>query len=296
VTADGAEVAAVTRAALALAAAHGLAGVEPVLLSGAANVVLHLSPRPLVVRSPASVGLLPDAVERQRREVDLGGWLAGAGAPVVPPAGPGDGLSAGPHEVGGVWLACWRLARPVPPASVPARAVGGLLADLHAAMRGCPLRQPPLAPVDRDLRHLIGVMARRGPAPARDAERLAAVREAVVGPLLDGSATSSWQVLHGDAHPGNLMDLDGRLVWNDLEDTCQGPVEWDLGVLRSTRQADGAEAVRGYGRDPDDPALSPYVAAREVQRVAWRLALAETPAQHREALDGLTALEARPRP
>jgi aminoglycoside/choline kinase family phosphotransferase len=38
-------------------------------------------------------------------------------------------------------------------------------------------------------------------------------------------------------------------VWCDFEDTCRGPLAWDLASLRRTPRLDGAAAVRAPMRE-----------------------------------------------
>lgn len=38
-------------------------------------------------------------------------------------------------------------------------------------------------------------------------------------------------VLHGDAHPGNILRSGGELLWIDLEDVAIGPPEWDMATM-----------------------------------------------------------------
>jgi thiamine kinase-like enzyme len=42
------------------------------------------------------------------------------------------------------------------------------------------------------------------------------------------------QPLHGDANRKNLLKTSKSLVWTDFEDTCHGPVEWDLACFVRT--------------------------------------------------------------
>ncbi|MDX6324722.1 MAG: hypothetical protein QOK15_1076 [Nocardioidaceae bacterium] len=43
-----------------------------------------------------------------------------------------------------------------------------------------------------------------------------------------GSRRHSTQLLHGEPHPGNLLDTSDGLLFIDFETCCQGPVEFDL--------------------------------------------------------------------
>jgi hypothetical protein len=61
-------------------------------------------------------------------------------------------------------------------------------------------------------------------------------------------------------------------LWVDLEDTCRGPLEWDLACLVANARAlrldprPGAAALAAYGRDPADPALGPRRGPRASDR------------------------------
>ncbi len=270
-------------------AGHGLTAVEPRVLSAKANIVVALDGRPstgagLVVRSPSRTDLLAgqrlENPWRIHQEVALARELVARGGPVVPPAGPGDWLEAGPHEVDGLTLTVWRAAAvPTPRDATPARLAQALRA-LHAAARGVPWADqlPHLAPVAGDLESVLSTTSGTGEIAAELQLRLRAAHEAVVAPLLAAAGsdplTAGWQAVHGDAHPGNVLRLDGRLVWNDLEDCCLAPVEWDLATLRSTSADDGAAAVAAYGtlpdgHPPDDVRLAPWVRARALEHALW---------------------------
>jgi hypothetical protein len=52
------------------------------------------------------------------------------------------------------------------------------------------------------------------------------------------------QLLHGEPHPGNVLNTRNGLLFTDLETCCRGPVEFDLAHLPE-------EASRWYpGADP----------------------------------------------
>jgi len=60
------------------------------------------------------------------------------------------------------------------------------------------------------------------------------------------------QALHGDAGGGNLMATDRGWFWHDFEDTCSGPVAWDLAASTSSQYQDGPRILAAY-REPVDP-------------------------------------------
>ncbi|MEV4075647.1 phosphotransferase family protein [Nonomuraea fuscirosea] len=47
------------------------------------------------------------------------------------------------------------------------------------------------------------------------------------------------QVVHGDAHPGNLLATPAGPLWNDFEECMSAPVGWDLACLSRTTRLDG---------------------------------------------------------
>src|SRR5256714_4277226 len=98
------------KAAVAVAAKHGLRSVDPVVLRDAWHVLVHLRPLPLVARvsngRPYPEGPPEDDVIR---ELAVASHAARAGAPVVPPS---DLLDPGPHRHGGHVVAFWQYVRP----------------------------------------------------------------------------------------------------------------------------------------------------------------------------------------
>ena len=50
-------------------------------------------------------------------------------------------------------------------------------------------------------------------------------------------------MLHGDAGGGNLMATDQGWLWHDFEDTCSGPVAWDLAASTASQFQDGQRVL-----------------------------------------------------
>jgi hypothetical protein len=75
------------RAAVSAAAALRVTGVEPVILADGANVIVHLTPSPLVAKVPASTtAIRPGIGAWLAKELDLATFLTAAGAPVMAPS------------------------------------------------------------------------------------------------------------------------------------------------------------------------------------------------------------------
>jgi hypothetical protein len=252
-------------AARAVAEAHGVAVGEPVVLHDGANVVVHLAPAPLVARVSTLTRLLRDGTTSFGREIALAGELAAAGASVVPPA---DLLPPGPHVHDGVVLSFWPYVDTGPAVPTPQEAAAAYV-ELRGHLDGL---APEGRPLDTPLDDLAAFLD-RAPAwdvPAGTLDRLADRLERL-RPRLDGE----FRRLHGDAHPGNLLATPAGWRWTDLEDTCSGPVQWDLVALRTTRRLDGRAALDAIPGAPSDAELAPWLELRRLHLTAWYVVIAQ---------------------
>jgi hypothetical protein len=235
-------------AAVAVAAGHGVRCAEPEVLSDRANALVRLGPAPVVARVATITGLMRrGAYDALCREVAVTGYLAGVGAPVVPPS---DALPPGPHIHDGLTVTFWPYVPHEPGAAPSPERFGALLRELHTALAGYPGGLAYLGTPYDDIAVMLG-----GAVPGLTAEERAATSRAFEK-LRAELGEGPGRPLHGDAHPRNLMSTPGGWLWNDFEDTCAGPVEWDLACMVGTRRLDGRAAVTAYGRDPDDPRIA----------------------------------------
>jgi Phosphotransferase enzyme family len=275
-------VGAAVAAARAVADAHGLRTDDVRVLHDGANVVLDLAPAPVVARVATVTGQVRADVRIPfGREVALAGALTAAGAAVVPPS---DLLPPGPHVHDGSVLSFWRRMALTPDRPTPQDA-GRALAGLHEVLAGLPV--PATPPLDTPLDDLAAFAARGAQWDVADRllealdRRLAALR-----PRLGGAV----RALHGDPHPGNLLATADGWIWGDLEDTCAGPVEWDLACLRSTRRLDGRAALDAFPGAPSDDELAPWLELRRLHAAVWGVVI---DAEHPQfGLQARAALEA----
>jgi Ser/Thr protein kinase RdoA (MazF antagonist) len=150
------------------------------------------------------------------------------------------------------------------PARPTAREAGSALVRLHEVLAGVPV--PPTPALDTPLDDL-AAFAAGGTAwdvPSALLDELAGRLEAL-RPLLSGQVRQ----LHGDPHPGNLLATPAGWLWGDLEDTCAGPLEWDLACLRSTRRLDGRAALDAFPGAPADDELAPWLELRRLHGAVW---------------------------
>jgi hypothetical protein len=278
-------------AAVSLARSHGLSVEEPVVLRDLSNLLVHLRPSPVVARVATTTAAgRAGGRDWLVREVEVAGFLVSRGAPVVPPAGL---PPPGPHVHEGWAITFWRHVDHGP--ALDGAGVGEALKALHEALAPYPGDLPSLDDVLDEAAGLIRRISEglRAGEPERLRRALDKARNAVA------AADLPERPLHGDAHAGNLLRTRSAALWTDLEDTCRGPVEWDLACLVANARvlgldpAPGAAALAAYGRDPADPALDAFVEARALQVAVWTAFMAERHpqlrARARQRLAGLPA-------
>lgn len=231
-------------AAVSLARTYGLRVDDPAVLADGFSLMVHLRPAPVVARVSTWVPKLRAPIaDWLAREVAMTAHLVGLGAPVVAPSRE---VPAGPHEHDGFAISFWTYLEPDPGRTPTMADCAAMLPELHRAMASFPGELPLLAPaaneVPRGLAALDAADDLLSPAERAllidTAERLRPLwmRE-------DGDCVP----LHGDVHPGNLIATRGGLVWIDFEETCRGPVEWDLALLH---WSDPAAVARHFAPDP----------------------------------------------
>jgi Phosphotransferase enzyme family len=238
--------AAAVRAAVTVAARLGVTCAEPLILADGANVIVHLSPSPVVAKVAASTpAVRPDVAVWLQRELDVVLFLCEAGAPVIAPS---PEVPPTVHSDDGHVMSFWTYLKPSGPELPDEDAIGSMLRELHAVLRSYPGTMPVLSP----LGDIPAFLARpRATLSDADAAGIAGAYARLTGELAETS--SAEQVLHGDAGVSNLMQADGGWVWHDFEDTCTGPVAWDLAASTASRRLDGSRVLAAY-RDAVDPA------------------------------------------
>lgn len=297
-------------AAVAVARAQGLPAGDPEVLSSRGNVLVHLRPAPVVARvATLTAWTRAEPFDWLAREVAVAGFAAANGGPAVPPTPLAD---PGPHWSNGLAVSLWSFVPPSPRRPAPAE-FGVALARLHVATAAFPGELPVLAPLRAQISDALAALERdRVLEPAllatlrgRHAEILAELDglSGQEGPQFPGTAQL---VLHGDAHPGNLLWTPDGWLWADLEETCRGPRAFDLAVLvRGQDTADAAAALAAYagvtGEPPPEPGdLAWFGWARALEGAVWVLAMAhQYPARYAERAPAVLAsvlTSARPSP
>ena len=227
--------------AAALARRLGLAFDEAVVLGEGMNVLVHLPPAPLVARV-TRVAHLVRPLSALAGGVGLARHLGGLAV------SPTDLVDPGPHLEDGRYITFWthRTGTEASPSEA-----GAALRAFHEAARSYrgPLRSFDPRPEALQIADLVG---------GEPAEILRDAAHRLRPPALPQ------QPIHGDAHFGNVL---GRGIWQDFDEACRGPREWDLacmihrwavfGVLENEMRA----ALAAYGPHDRDAvaALQPLV-------------------------------------
>jgi len=260
-------------AASTIAAAHGLARDEAIVIYSGSNVVVHLRPAPVIARVMTGTVALHDNPRRWlEHEVSVLEFLAPSGLAVAP----SPLIAPGPHHYDGLWMTFseWIPGVDAVTHLDDAHRLGQALRDLHDELRPFDGELGGLRELRGNIERLLGQLR---PADARDAgavSRLQARLNALRDAVFDSDLPT--QALHGDVSLNNLLRTPHRLVWNDFEDTFRGPAHWDVASYVGSLRARGASSrciratLGAYGWG-DEQELAPFMAAQDVYDEIWRM-------------------------
>ena len=256
------------RAAVVVAAEHGLPVRDATVLKDGSNLTVELIPARVVARVATNTGTVRDAREFLARELDVAGFLAAIGAPVVAPTRK---LDPGPHERDGLILSFWDVAPRVDEPADPAAAAAALRA-CHEALEGYGGELTELGML-AEARGLVERLADEETLEPPDATFLAVAGDHLLA-RIEG-LDLALRPVHGDAHLRNVINTPDGPLWADWEDAFSGPLEWDLaclvarGRVLGTGKDRGSVALASYPADYDEDLLELMVEARTFQAIVW---------------------------
>ncbi len=202
----------------------------------------------------------------------------------LPVTRPSKRLDPGPHEEGGLVVSFWE-PETLREGIADPRESGRTLASIHRALDASSAELAGELPEWGGFVEARSVLSRartNGVMTETQVERLDrafARAEGIVSGARERSA--SFQVVHGDAHSGNVLNTARGAVWADWEDAFVGPVEFDLACLRSRLDLLGEdrsviEAMTEAYDAPYNPELVRDLAlVRNVQVIPWLSVFAE---------------------
>ena len=209
------------RAACEIAIAHGISPDRSEVLQNGNTLVVRLN-ETLVARVVTDLEGPRQGTGWFERENAVAHHLAKLGAPVIPMH---PELPPGPHEMLGYPVNFWKFVTRIDEEPDPGL-IGSTLYRCHQLLRSFDPPLPELA-IPRESLDLLEALAARKSFTAPTAGLL---RHALTSSL-EVISKFPMQPLHGDAHPGNLLNTTEGLLWTDWEDTFLGPVEWDLASI-----------------------------------------------------------------
>jgi hypothetical protein len=255
-------------AATSAASALGLTVDRAAVLHASNRLALRLLPSDVVARVALA------AHGAAQLEVDLASRLAGTDSPVaaldprVPPR---------VYERDGFAVTLWSYYVPQPSRELSPSGYADALSRLHLGMQHLDLTTPHFTDRVREAEQLVGNLELTSALSETDRNLLTSTFRTVTRAL--GERGAAEQLLHGEPHPGNVLNTKEGPLFIDLETCCRGPVEFDLahvpedvsarypnidqGLLRQCRTLVLA-MVAAWRLDPGDRLPSGQRAAREL--------------------------------
>ncbi|MGV2921830.1 phosphotransferase [Streptomyces alfalfae] len=202
----------------ATAAELGLRVDDVVVIHDSDRVALRLAPCDVLARVAPSGHLAESEFE-----VEVARRLADAGAPV---AELDPRVEPRVHVRDGFAVSLWTYYEPVGPEVAPADYADAFLRH-HAALRRIDLAAAPRF-TDR-----VAAALREVSDPEHSPELSDPDRDVLIDTLSGTSAAiglagAGEQLLHGEPHPGNLLNTRRGPLFVDLATCCRGPIEFDL--------------------------------------------------------------------
>ena len=261
---------------MSTASALGLTAGDAVVLHDSNRLTVRLLPCDVLAR------VAPAAHQAAQLEVELAQRLAGTQSPVaaleprVPPRA---------YQRDGFAVTLWTYYTPVAPRDVSPAGYANALERLHAGMRKLDVRTPHFT--DR-----VAAAQQLAQSSKLTPELAGADRELLISTLRTrrqaiGDRGAAEQLLHGEPHPGNVLNTKTGLLFIDLETCCRGPVEFDLAHV--------PEDVSERYPDADEKLLSQCRVLVLAMAAAWRWDPGDQfPGGQRAARELLSALRQGP--
>jgi Ser/Thr protein kinase RdoA (MazF antagonist) len=264
--------------AAAIAAASELGAVveHAVVLQASNRFTVRLLPVDVVAR------VAHPSHDAMQLEVDLAARLADTGSPV---AALDARFPARVQERDGFAISFWTYHEPLDARALAAADYADALLRLHQGMQQVDLVTPHFLDRVRAAATIVRARERTPALGAADRDLLTSTFSTVTDAIAERGVVE--QVLHGEPHPGNVLDTEAGPLFIDLETACRGPVEFDLAHV--------PEAVGAHYPNADQTLLGQCRILVLAMVAAWRLEPGdELPGGERLGAELLAALRAGP--
>lgn len=249
---DPSQVQAAVEAAKSVASALGLRAEDALLLHNSNRIAVRFLPCDVLAR----VGPARTHGADFGFELEVSRRLAASGAPC---GEPDPRVAPRTYERDGFAITFWTYYEPVSPETSPPD-FAQALHRLHAGLRKMTLPTPHFTDRVAEAQSLVGDPVLTPELRATDRELLAnALRTLLTAVVQRGSKE---QLLHGEPHPGNLLNTRDGPLFIDLQTACRGPVEFDV--------AHAPEAVSAHYPNLDTELVDQCRLLKLAMVAAWR--------------------------
>ncbi|MBK7126304.1 MAG: aminoglycoside phosphotransferase family protein [Dehalococcoidia bacterium] len=249
---DPSQVQAAVEAAKSVASALGLRAEDALLLHNSNRIAVRFLPCDVLAR----VGPARTHGADFGFELEVSRRLAASGAPC---GEPDPRVAPRTYERDGFAITFWTYYEPVSPETSPPD-FAQALHRLHAGLRKMTLPTPHFTDRVAEAQSLVGDPVLTPELRATDRELLAnALRTLLTAVVQRGSKE---QLLHGEPHPGNLLNTRDGPLFIDLQTACRGPVEFDV--------AHAPEAVVAHYPNLDTELVDQCRLLKLAMVAAWR--------------------------
>jgi Ser/Thr protein kinase RdoA (MazF antagonist) len=264
-------------AARSTASALGLRAGDGVVVHNSNRIAVRLTPCDVLAR------VAPLAHQAGAEfEVEVGRRLAEAGCPVEEPE---PRVEPRVYVRDGFAITLWTYYEAAPSQDVAPAEFARTLERLHTGMRQTDLTAPHFTDRVAEAQWLVGNRAQTPELDDTGRKLLSNTLRGLRRAIVDRGAPE--QLLHGEPHPGNLLNTKRGLLLIDLETCCRGPVEFDI--------AHAPEEVSEHYADADQELVRTCRGLILAMVAAWRSQRGDhDPAGRRAGLEVLSALRQGP--
>jgi Ser/Thr protein kinase RdoA (MazF antagonist) len=214
---QGSEVPRAVAAATSTASALGLRVDEAIVLHVSNRLALRLLPSDVLARVALATH------EAAELEVAVAARLAATDSPVAlldPRVAPRV------YERDGFAITLWTYYEHQPARELSSADYADALSRLHVGMQHVDITTPHFTDRVEEAQRLVGSRDRTPELGDADRDLLVNTFRRAMGAI--AGRGSAEQLLHGEPHPGNVLNTKDGPLFIDLETSCRGPVEFDL--------------------------------------------------------------------
>ena len=263
-------------AATSIASTLGLSVDEAVVLHASNRLTLRLLPSDVLAR------VAPAAHAAAQLEVDLATRLAPTDSPA---AALDPRVAPRVYERDGFAITLWTYYEVQPSRKLSPTDYADALSRLHVGMQEVDLTTPHFTDRVNEAEALVASHERTPDLSDADRNLLTNTLSNLTRAIAEREAPE--QLLHGEPHPGNVLNTKDGPLFIDLETCCRGPVEFDLAHV--------PDAVSEHYADIDQALLRQCRVLVLAMVAAWRSDPGDKLPNGRQAAEELlTALRAGP--